>query len=112
MTSLLEDMFNSFINNKVPESWLNITVGYPSLKPLASWVNDLVKRLEFMGSWLYDGPPKSYWLSAFFFPQGFMTAAMQTFARDTKKPIDTLSFRTHVLDVMAEEVTEAQEVGV
>jgi len=112
MTSLLEDMFNSFINNKVPESWLNITVGYPSLKPLGSWVNDLVKRLEFMGSWLYDGPPKSYWLSAFFFPQGFMTAAMQTFARDTKKPIDTLSFRTHVLDVMAEEVTEAQEVGV
>ena len=41
-----------------------------------------------------------------------MTASLQTYARATMKPIDTLSFRTHVLDVMADEVMEAQEVGV
>lgn len=106
MSQLLEDMFNCFINSKVPTTWLDINVGYPSLKPLASWVKDLVERIEFMGDWLYNGPPKSYWLSAFFFPQGFMTASLQTYARATMKPIDTLSFRTHVLDIMADEVTE------
>ena len=26
MTQMLENMFNSFINNKVPEPWLDITV--------------------------------------------------------------------------------------
>lgn len=68
MSQVLEDMFNSFINNKTPVAWLDISVGYPSLKPLASWVNDLVDRLKFIASWVYEGPPNSYWLSSFFFP--------------------------------------------
>lgn len=83
MSQLLEDQFNSFINGKVPLPWLDTSVGYPSLKPLVSWVNDLVARIRFVGQWLYDGPPKSYWLSSFYFPQGFMTATMQTYARET-----------------------------
>jgi dynein heavy chain len=112
MSQVLEEMFNSFINNKVPVAWLDISVGYPSLKPLASWVSDLVDRLKFISSWVYNGPPNSYWLSSFFFPQGFMTAAMQSYARETMKPIDTLSFRTHVLDIMEDEVESPQEVGV
>jgi dynein heavy chain len=39
----LESMFNSFLNSKVPENWEK--VAYPSLKPLASWVIDLIQRL-------------------------------------------------------------------
>jgi len=41
-----------------------------------------------------------------------MTASMQTYARATGKPIDTLGFVTHVLDIMHEDVTEAPETGV
>lgn len=37
---------------------------------------------------------------------------MQTYARATGKPIDTLGFTTHVLDMMAAEVEEPQEIGV
>jgi dynein heavy chain len=77
----LEMMYNNFLNNKVPTVWEK--VGYPSLKPLNSWVVDLIKRVDFIGSWLYNGNPKTYWLPAFFFPQGFMTASMQTYARRT-----------------------------
>lgn len=43
MSQELEYMFNAFINSKVPSNWEN--VAYPSLKPLASWVTDLVLRL-------------------------------------------------------------------
>ena len=46
----------------------NETLIDPSLKPLSSWVPDLLLRLEFVSSWLYHGPPKTYWLPAFFFP--------------------------------------------
>ena len=76
MSQQLEQMFNSFIDNKVPAAWLTNSLGYPSLKPLGSWVADLILRLEFVSDWIYNGPPVSFWLPAFFFPQGFMTATM------------------------------------
>jgi len=41
-----------------------------------------------------------------------MTATMQTYARATGKPIDTLGFETHVLDIMEKDITESPEVGV
>jgi dynein heavy chain len=74
MSMDLERMFNNFLNNKIPPQWEK--VAYPSLKPLSSWVQDLIHRVEFISQWLYHGPPKTYWLPAFFFPQGFMTAAL------------------------------------
>jgi len=74
-------MMNKFLDNKVSTQWEN--VGYPSLKPLSSWVPDLIERVKFMAGWLYDGAPDSFWVPSFFFPQGFMTAALQTYARKT-----------------------------
>lgn len=79
MSQELENMYNSFIFKKVPENWEGIA--YPSLKPLASWVKDLVLRLEFFRNWIEKGVMDSYWISAMFFPQGFMTSALQTYAR-------------------------------
>lgn len=66
MSMELEMMFNNFLNNKVPEMW--VKVGYPSLKPLSSWVADLILRVDFIAKWLYQGPPNTYWLPSFFFP--------------------------------------------
>ena len=94
MSMELEAMFKSFIDTKVPNNWMG--VGYPCLKPLGSWMKDLIRRIEFIGNWLYQGPPSSYWIPAFFFPQGFMTASLQTYARKTSTAIDTLAFRTNV----------------
>jgi len=112
MSQKLEDIFNCFQNDKVPAAWMDNSIGYPSLKPLGSWVADLIARLEFVGKWVSDGPPVSFWVPAFFFPQGFMTATMQTYARNTGKPIDTLGFVTHVLEHGPEEVTGSPETGV
>jgi dynein heavy chain len=88
MSGPLEAMYNDFIFQRVPAQWEN--AGYPCLKPLPSWTEDHFARLTFMGSWLKDGPPNAYWLSCFFFPQGFMTAVKQTYSRDYKIAIDTL----------------------
>jgi dynein heavy chain len=46
-----------------------------------------------------NNTPNSYWISCFFFPQGLLTAILQTFARKNKVPIDTLAFKFKVVDV-------------
>lgn len=43
-----------------------------------------------MRKWLVEGPRPSYWLSGFFFPQGFMTAVKQTYSRNNKIAVDIL----------------------
>ena len=68
MSEELEMIYTSFLNNQVPQLWA--AAAYPSLKPLASWVTDLVLRCEFVLHWIKYGRPKSFWISGFFFPQG------------------------------------------
>lgn len=81
MSMELENMASRFLDNKVPAQWE--AVGYPSLKPLSSWVPDLIARVQFLTKWLLEGAPPTFWVPAFFFPQGFMTAALQGYARKT-----------------------------
>lgn len=45
---------------QVPPSWS--AAAYPSNKPLASWLVDLVKRVAFMRQWLTTGLPAAFWL--------------------------------------------------
>jgi dynein heavy chain len=106
----LESMFNKFLDGKVPDNWTG--VAYPCLKPLGSWIKDLIKRIEFMGRWLYEGPPNCYWTPAFFFPQGFNTATMQSYARKNKVAIDTLAYKITVLQCFEDGIKEAPETGV
>jgi dynein heavy chain len=103
-------MMIKVLDDRVPLMWEE--VGYPSLKPLGSWVSDLLERLVFISSWLYNGLPPTFWVPAFFFPQGFMTAALQSYARKTQTPIDALQFKTNVLTIKSDDVEEAQEEGV
>jgi dynein heavy chain len=94
MSHELDLMFQSLLNNAVPSLWAS--VAYPSLKPLAAWVADLHERMHFMQSWLKSGAPSSFWISGFFFPQGFLTGVLQNFARKYRIPIDTLNFSFEV----------------
>eukprot|EP00792_Barthelona_sp_PAP020_P009044 TRINITY_DN3265_c0_g7_i1.p1 TRINITY_DN3265_c0_g7~~TRINITY_DN3265_c0_g7_i1.p1 ORF type:complete len:3985 (+),score=1167.19 TRINITY_DN3265_c0_g7_i1:38-11956(+) len=110
MSSELESMFTSLINNQVPELWKNVT--YPSLKPLGSWFNDLIARLEMINTWLKKGNPVVFWMSGFFFTHGFITGILQTHARKLAISIDSLSFKFNFLDKKTDEITEAPEDGV
>jgi len=110
MSSQLEDIFNAFLVQKIPPMWNE--VAYPCLKPLNSWVRDFEARIMFIKAWLRDGPPTSFWVPCFYFPQGFMTASMQVYARKTKIPIDALTFWTEPTDICDPSVAPAQEKGV
>ena len=96
MSSELDSMYYSLLNNQVPKLWEK--VAYPSLKPLASWIKDLDQRVAFMKEWLSSGNPSCFWLSGFFFPQGFMTGVLQTHARKYKIAIDKLTFSFKILE--------------
>merc|ERR1711874_786214 len=89
-------MANSLFINAVPAMWAS--KAYPSLKPLASWVTDLVSRMEFIQTWIDDGIPSVFWISGFFFPQAFLTGTLQNYARRNTCAIDTLSYEFEVLN--------------
>ena len=98
-------------------------LSYLSKKPLASWFVDTLARVNFLREWNDDGPPMSFWVPGFYFPQvyprqhthagtphththtqGFLTAVLQTHSRRFKIPIDELKFRTHVMEWTEPEV--------
>ncbi|XP_030840434.1 dynein heavy chain 1, axonemal isoform X1 [Strongylocentrotus purpuratus] len=105
----LETMSNSIFNNTVPEMWAG--KAYPSLKPLSSWVTDLVERMKFVESWIYEGIPSVFWISGFFFPQAFLTGTLQNYARRAIISIDTIGFDFQVRKEPAEQLTERPESG-
>ena len=95
MSEPLEKMFNLLFDNQVPGMWSK--VAYPSLKPLGSWVKDLIERCKFIQSWVDNGSPAVYWISGFFFPQAFITGTLQNYARKVQISIHTISFDFAVL---------------
>jgi len=110
MSADLDSMYSSLLNNQVPKLWEK--AAYPSLKPLASWIKDLHQRVEFMKNWLIKGNPPGYWLSGFFFPQGFITGVLQTHARKYEVAIDKLKFSFRILDLLKENLNNPPADGV
>nr|KAF6399683.1 dynein axonemal heavy chain 14 [Molossus molossus] len=49
LTLELEDTYDAFLRSKVPALWQKHA--YKSCKPLSSWVNDLIQRLNFFSTW-------------------------------------------------------------
>jgi dynein heavy chain len=90
MSDVLDSVYVSLTNNIVPPVWA--AAAFASLKPLGAWHKDLLAKLEFIHTWLLNGQPNVFWLAGLFFPQGFLTGALQNHARKYKLPIDTLNY--------------------
>ena len=101
-------MYLAFQNNVLPGIWKSVS--YSSLKPLSSWFKDMIARVNFIREWLNNKAPLSYWMSGFYFPQGFLTGVLQTHARLYKIPIDTLNFKFKVLPIEKDKLTSWPEV--
>jgi dynein heavy chain len=96
MTPDLEDTFNSIYEGRVPGSWGK---AYASLKSLANWTRDLFQRIDFFNEWSKGSEPKLFWLGAFTFPTGFLTAVLQKTARRNNIAVDALSWEFVVLQL-------------
>merc|ERR1711871_360019 len=110
MSTELEAMFKSFLDGKVPGNWS--AKSYISRMPLGSWMADLVERVKFFREWLTTGSIAGMWVSAFFFPQGALTSALQIYSRKTKTAIDSLAWRSEVTRLMPDDVTAPPKTGV
>ena len=110
MSEELERLSSSLFNNTVPDMWS--AKAYPSLKPLASWVEDLLHRVAFIQKWIDTGIPVTFWISGFYFPQAFLTGTLQNFARKHVVSIDSLSFDFEVLRISHENITEKYVLSV
>uniref|UniRef100_A0A8B9XJL0 Dynein axonemal heavy chain 2 n=1 Tax=Bos mutus grunniens TaxID=30521 RepID=A0A8B9XJL0_BOSMU len=83
MSTSLEEIFNCIFDAHA----------YPSQKPLASWTRDLAMRVEQFEMWASRArPPVIFWLSGFTFPTGFLTAVLQSSARQNNISVDSLSW--------------------
>ncbi|CAK6435519.1 unnamed protein product [Pipistrellus nathusii] len=109
MSLQLELMAASLYNNTVPELWN--AKAYPSLKPLSSWVMDLLQRLDFLQTWIKEGIPVVFWISGFFFPQAFLTGTLQNYARKSVISIDTISFDFKVMPQAVSDLKQKPVVG-
>lgn len=110
MSQELEAIASSVAVNQVPNSWAS--KAFPSMKPLAAWVDDLMARLQFINDWIEYGVPSVFWISGFYFPQAFLTGSLQNYARKHCLPIDTVSFGFSVMELNYEEITEKPKDGV
>ena len=111
MTEDLEEISNCMFNNTVPPTWAK--VGFLSMKPLASWINDCNERIDFLDNWIATGTPIKFWFSGFFFPQAFLTGTLQNYARKNKIPIDRVAYNYDVRDdITHESIKEKPDDGV
>jgi len=97
ITEGMERLSEALQLNRVNPSWRKLA--YPSLKPLAPWFADLVRRHEQLTAWTSGKTLlKSIWLPGLFNPMAFLTAVMQVTARASSLPLDYMTNRTTFLN--------------
>lgn len=106
MTPDLIDTLNCIFDARVPTKWLAKSWKSPTI---GLWFDNLVKRTTELSTWLNSGRPKSYWLTGYFNPQGFLTAVQQEVTR--KHSGWSLDDITLVTEITAWEKEEVEKKG-
>eukprot|EP00741_Cyanophora_paradoxa_P024938 tig00000056_g24072.t1 len=108
MSHELDEMANFIFEGKVPPRWGH---AYPSLKPLAPWMRDLIARIAHLNAWAEGSYPRVYWLAGFTYPTGFLTALLQTSARKNNVSIDTLAWDFQIVQQDEKDIVQYPKEG-
>jgi dynein heavy chain len=111
ISEAMEGVTDALFLNRVPGSWAS--VGYPSLKALGAWIENLKQRALQLQSWSRAlSPTDSCWLPGLFNPMAFLTAVTQTTARLHNYPLDSMGILTTVTNLYPHQVVSKPENGV
>lgn len=117
-TDLLEDL-NSVFDGRVPRKWThdpsNAEISW-LLPNIGGWFTGLLDRHAQLSTWLEHGrrEMKSFWISGFTNPHGFLTGIRQEVTRQHKKDqwaLDEVVTHTEVQTVDPERVRDVWEEG-
>ena len=99
MSDSMEELLVSLRFNRVPPGWAKHA--YPSLKGLAMWFEDLLLRVIQLTEWSASlETPISVWITGLFNPMAYITAILQTTARQNNLPLDQMDIWTDILEQM------------
>uniref|UniRef100_A0A0G4GMS7 Dynein-1, subspecies f n=1 Tax=Chromera velia CCMP2878 TaxID=1169474 RepID=A0A0G4GMS7_9ALVE len=111
MSDQMEQLIDSLFYDKIPASWAKRA--FPSTRPLASWVKNLVDRYEQMAEWTASPTeiPKCVNLSRLFNPQSFLTAIKQITSQLQSLELNKLTIVTDVTKRDAKAIDQAARDG-
>ncbi|KFM23536.1 Dynein beta chain, flagellar outer arm [Auxenochlorella protothecoides] len=110
MSATMEQIRSALTSSRVPPSW--IAASYPTMRNLASWLEDLSQRAQQLENWTRAmEPPPVVWLPGLFNPMAFLTAVLQTTARQQGWALDRTLLVTEVTRRACEAVSEPAREG-
>ncbi|CAJ1072667.1 dynein axonemal heavy chain 8-like isoform X3 [Xyrichtys novacula] len=110
MSENLRDALDNMFDARVPNLWRKISW---ESSTLGFWFTELLERNKQFHSWVFKGRPKTFWMTGFFNPQGFLTAMKQEVKRANKGwALDTVTLHNKVLNQTKEEIKSPPEEGV
>ncbi|XP_077412422.1 dynein axonemal heavy chain 8-like [Vanacampus margaritifer] len=110
MSETLRDALDNIYDARVPNlwrklSWESTTIGF--------WFTELLDRNRQFYTWVFNRRPKTFWMTGFFNPQGFLTAMRQEVTRANKGwALDSVTLNNKVLKKTKEEIKADPDEGV
>jgi dynein heavy chain len=96
MSAILDDIAGSMFNGFIPLVWQKLAPA--TLKSLANWMTDFVRRLQQYNEWI-DSEPLVMWLSGIHIPESFLTAIRQEHCRLAGLELDKLCLDTKTTQI-------------
>ena len=102
MTQAILVSINELYAAQVPNVWMFTITGmlFSFMLPnISLWFNALQARWDQWNSWLQNGRPRSFWMTGFYNPQGFLTAMKQEVTRAHRQQswaLDDVTYQTNV----------------
>ena len=118
ISDVMDAMIINLSMNQVPPLWLKMCAqigptGTYNRKSMSAWFADLLLRVKQFKVWSDAAMqvPPSMWLPGLYNPMGYVTACLQTTAREAGLALDSMRIHTEITDKKSEQVTAQPPKG-